>query len=168
MEWWRGSVGCVVCTTDVVYSCTFSQMAKETNLPKPKMVYKHTNDVIKWSKVKYTYLMEFIMLSPPSRLNFCLSFCFLFLFSLSGKQGTQKSNTGTPTHPHTHTHTHTHARARARAHTHTHTHTLTHTHTHTHTQHTHTHTRTHTSQNQNQNIYCPSIGLQGNLSYGAQ
>ena len=23
-------------------------------------------------------------------------------------------------------------------------------------------------QNQNQNIYCPSIGLQGNLSYGAQ
>ena len=24
------------------------------------------------------------------------------------------------------------------------------------------------NQNQNQNIYCPSIGLQGNLSYGAQ
>ena len=24
------------------------------------------------------------------------------------------------------------------------------------------------NQNQNQNIYCPSISLQGNLSYGAQ
>ena len=83
VEGWQGDVGGVVCTTLVVYSCTISQMAKKTNFPKPKMVYKHTNDLIKWYNVKYTLLDG--VYNDITTFEIKIVLVNLFLLSLSGK-----------------------------------------------------------------------------------